>query len=152
MTIAPTREQVMAALFAKLNNHVTGIQTYSRRITLPAEVGKLQLPALFLYRLRETIEPGGGAAPPKRHWDVWIVVVFRNTEKTVAGDTILNPILDSIEDALKPSGAGWVGLGNQTLGGLVQQCKIEGELHLEPGDTDPQGLGGAVIPLHIVIP
>ncbi len=39
-----------------------------------------------------------------------------------------------------------------TLGGLVSWCRIEGRTVVETGDTDPEGLGGALIPLKILVP
>lgn len=148
-----TREQVMGALLTQLSANVVGVKTFTRKIVLPSEIGPVLLPSLSLYRLREKWVSTPNALPNVRHWDVWLILVVKNLNRaTVAGDTIINPILDSIEDALSPSGPGRALMGTQTLGGLVQQVIIEGDIHVEPGDTDPNGIGGAVIPLHIVVP
>lgn len=148
-----TREQVMTALLAQLSANVVGVKTFTRKIVLPSEIGSTLLPSLSLYRLREKWLPTPNALPNVRHWDVWLILVVKNLNRaTVAGDTLINPILDSIEDALAPSGPFRATMGTQTLGGLVQQVLIEGDIHVEPGDTDPNGIGGAVIPLRIVVP
>lgn len=147
-----TREQVMGSLFTLLQNNVVGVKTFSRRIVLPSEIGSVPLPCLSLYRLRETFSPTPNALPNKRNWNVWLILVIQNKDKKVAGDTILNPILDSIENALAPSGPGGALFNTQNLGGLVQYTIIEGDVHLEPGDTDANGIGGAVIPLKILVP
>jgi hypothetical protein len=39
-----------------------------------------------------------------------------------------------------------------TLGGLVHYARIEGIVVKETGDTDSNGLGGAVIPIKIMPP
>lgn len=151
MTVT-SREQVMNTLFTLISTNVVGVKTFSRRIVMPSDIGSVPLPCLTLYRLRETFSPTPNALPNKRNWDVWLILVIQNKDKKVAGDTILNPILDSIENALAPSGPGGALFGTQNLGGLVQYAIIEGQMHLEPGDTDPNGIGGAVIPLKILVP
>lgn len=149
---AVTRQQVTDALFALLEDNIDGIETYSQRFTMPQAVGPQDLPRLMLMWRPEDIQNPGLATPAKRDWEFWIVVVFQNPDKTVAGDTIINPILDAIELALAPSGQGFGAFGSQTLGGLVYSCKIEGPIHRESGDTDSNGLGGAVVPVHVMIP
>lgn len=153
-----SREAVMEALFNLFSGgqtgpggNVTGINSYSRKVILPADVARqgLKLPALMLYRLTEKQQFISDALPPRRIWPVLVVVVFKNTNRaTTAGDTIINPILDSIEACLLPTNP----FGTQNLGGLVQYVKIDGEIMIEPGDTDTDGLGGAVIPLNILVP
>jgi len=150
--MATTREQAMTALFNLLNGKVPGINTYSRRVTLPQACKSQSLPVLMMYERPEEIKNPGLATPAIRTWYVWLLVVFRNPSKVDPGASILNPILDGIEAALAPTGRDLSYQGAQTLGGLVQQCKIEGEIHKELGDTDPDGLGGAIVPLRIVVP
>ncbi len=146
----PTRQEVTNALWALLEDNVAGIKTYSKRFTMPQACKPGDLPTLMLYTRPETIENPGLATPAKKFWTYWLVVVFRNPDKAIAGDTILNPILDSIEDAMAPSGPGFGAFGAQTLGGLVYQAKIEGAIHRESGDIDSDGLGGAVIPINVL--
>lgn len=150
---APTREQIMTALFALLNNNISGVQYYSRRVMLPQDAAQLQrLPALFLWERPEHIEDVGTATPAVRRMHAWILVVIRNTNKAIAGATIINPIIDSIEDAISTTASLTYPLGAQNLGGLVQSVKIVGEIYKELSDTDPNGLGGVIVPLEILIP
>lgn len=63
------------------------------------------------------------------------------------GSSVLNPMLDAIEAALAPTGPS----GYQTLGGLIIDCRIEGEIIKVLGDEDPSGVCGAVIPIMILV-
>lgn len=142
-----TREQIMQALFARLQT-VPGIQTFSRRMTLPAMVPISDQPCLMLWEQAEA--PGVATGlPDKRQYSAWAVVVFTNPDKSVAGATIINPILDEIESAL---GVDDFGRNLCTLGGLVHWARIEGSIVKETGDTDTTGLGGAVVPIKIMPP
>jgi hypothetical protein len=142
-----TRETVMAALFARLQG-IPGILTTSRRMTLPGAVLPGDLPRLMLW---EQLERGANITgqPAKRAWEAWIVIVFANDDPTVPGATIINPMLDAIEAALKIDD---YGRNVCSLGGLVHYARIEGTIVKETGDTDPTGLGGAVVPVKIMPP
>jgi len=147
----PTREQIYGALFALLDQKIPGVVTFSRRMALPGDVPPARQPALLLWEQPERVEDPGRGAPVKRSFEAWVVLYFQNRDKAVAGATILNPLLDAVEAALAPSGGDLV-FNAQTLGGLVNSCEISGEIHKQVGDTDPNGQGGAVVPVRIVVP
>lgn len=141
------REVIMEALFARLQA-IPGIVSTSRRMSLPAQVLPADQPRLMLWEQPETAR-GATSLPDKRVWEAWIVIVFTNPDPTIAGATILNPMLDAIEVALAIDD-----FGQQvcSLGGLVHYARIEGSIVKETGDTDPTGLGGAVVPVKIMPP
>ncbi len=58
--------------------------------------------------------------------------------------TAMNNILDAVDALLKPNA--WE--QEQTLGGLVTHCWIEGEIVISPRDLDNDGL--AVVPIKIL--
>ena len=146
----PTREQVFIALFNLLNGNIAGVVSYNRRMTLPGQIPPAQQPALIVWEQPEKTERAGPGAPKKRIWEAWVVIAFQNASKTAAGATLLNPIIDAIENLIEPTNAM---PGNvQTLGGLVTGCWIAGDTMKETGDTDPNGQGGAVIPIRILVP
>lgn len=142
-----TREQVMTALFARLQS-IPGIVSTSRRMTLPAAVSPGDQPRLMLWEQPE-ITRGGTALPDLRLWEAWVVIVFTNQDLDVPGSTLINPMLEAIEDALRIDDYGH---NNCTLGGLVHYARIEGVIVKETGDTDSNGLGGAVVPIKIMPP
>lgn len=143
----PTRETVMTALFDKLST-MPGFTTYSRRMTLPAQIAPGDLPALMVWEQPERAR-GATGLPDKRVWVAWVVLVFINDDPAIAGATIINPMIDAVEDVLKVDDYGH---NTCTLGQLVHYVRIEGQIIKETGDTDSNGLGGAVIPVTIMPP
>ena len=142
-----SRETIMQALFALLQA-VPGIASSSRRMTLPAQVASADQPCLMLWEQPEIAKNKTGL-PDQRLWEAWVVIVFTNTDTSVAGATIINPILDAIEAVFKPDD---FGRNLCSLGGLVHYARIEGTVIKETGDTDTTGLGGAVVPIKIMPP
>lgn len=147
MTDTPARETVMGALFALLSP-TPGFASVSRRMTLPAQVAPADQPALMLWEQPET-ERIRTAAPPRHLYEVWAVIVFTNPDPTIAGATIINPLLDALEAQLAVDD---FGRNVCSLGGLVHYARVEGTIIKETGDTDPSGLGGAVVPIKIMPP
>lgn len=68
--------------------------------------------------------------------------------KTTPGSAVINPLLDALDGALEPDD---MQTGCLTLGGLVIDCRIEGEIVKALGDEDPSGLCGAIVPLLIEV-
>lgn len=143
----PTREVVFQALFARLQA-IPGVRTTSRRMTLPSQVAPGDMPRLMLWEQPEIARNQTGL-PDKRVWEAWAVIVFVNEDPTVAGATIINPMLEAIEAAL---GVDDFARNVCSLGGLVHYARIEGTVIKETGDTDTTGLGGAVVPIKIMPP
>jgi hypothetical protein len=120
----------------------------TRRMMMPNEAVKGDLPVLIVWEQNEATKVAGRGLPSMRTWEAWLVVYFKNDDPQRPGASIINPILDAIELALAPSPA----IGTQTLGGLVSHCWIEGATAVSLGDVDAEGLGGAVVPVKILVP
>jgi hypothetical protein len=153
MNQGPTREAVFQALYALFYRNITGVATYSRRTSLPAKIGAQQLlpgtAIFFQVELPYEKTTRDGPMPiKKREWHAGALVYFQNLEKSIAGMTIANPLIDAIEALLEPP----AGQYTQQLGGLVEGCWIEGETLKESGDTDENGLGFVWVPLTILVP
>jgi hypothetical protein len=142
-----TREEVMQALFARLQS-IPGVLTTSRRVTLPGAISPGDMPRLMLWEQPE-IATSGTSLPDLRIWEAWVVIAFTNEDQDVAGATIVNPMIEAVEAALAIDD---FARNNCTLGGLVHYARIEGVVVKETGDTDSNGLGGAVIPIKIMPP
>lgn len=158
-----TRETIFQALFALAPSADT-FPTRSRRWqnwqnSLPHQTADIpKLPFLCQYEaFTETVEyKGERGLPPIRTWTVrWLVYAKIPDGQTAgvpdtktSGSEVLNPLLDAIESALAPAP---LDEGVQTLGGLVIDCRIEGEIVKIPGDQDPSGLCGAVVPIKILV-
>lgn len=151
-----TREQAMTALYNLLLPLSQGgnpsFKTISRRLQHWTQVDAGQQPALFLYEKPETHKRQTPAALAMRmlEADIFIYINVGLDANTIPV-TILNPLLDLIDPnsggVLKPDDRVQ---NRQTLGGVVYDCWIEGQLIKVPGDMDGQGI--AVIPVKILLP
>ncbi len=141
-----SREAIYTALFNRLSA-AAAFKTKSRRVKLWSDVNAADKPALFLAQRGESYKQGNEATPQRVTLKA-DVIIYTNVGKdpNVIPSTSLNDLVDAVDAAL----AGDVVTGRQTLGGLVSHCWIEGDILLEPGDLDGDGL--AVIPVRILIP
>jgi len=123
----------------------TGFRTASRRLKLWTDVAAQ--PALFLRTDSEDIAPRAARMPPRvtMRCEVWIYSKAGAAPDAVPAAT-LNYILDAVMRVLEPEPVREV----QTLGGLVHNCWVEGQVELHTGDLDGQAI--AVIPIHILVP
>jgi hypothetical protein len=139
-----TRESIGAALFA-LVQKLTGISNAQRSYIDAMTLGTSNLPALELVEKRERAEFRGTGLPVK--WTlVYYLYLFASTSPNPGEDgaeTILNNLLDTIEKSIGPS----VPTGIQTLGGLVYDVRVNGEIVREPGFAS--GIGAAAIPIEV---
>ena len=136
------RESIHAALFALLSASASFVTT-SRRLQHWSDVPSEQQPALFL------TETGQTATTVKGQPTVWTlqcdVYLYLQTTPDQSPGQMMNPYLDAIETALLPGNAMET---NQTLGGLVSHCWIEGQIQTDEGLLGSQAV--AIIPIKIL--
>lgn len=134
-----TREPIYAALFALLSD-IPGVVLSSRRLRHWTDVPPEEQPALFVTQGNEQADTLTGQ-PTK--WLLSVdVYIYANTANG-SPSTILNPIIDSVVDALMPI------TGNiQTLGGLVSYCRVSGQIETDEGLLGDQAV--AIIPIEIL--
>lgn len=140
------REPIYSALFALVSN-TTGIVTASRRAKAFADISAGQQPALYMEQKSEqqdvtTKMPGKWIL----NVDFLVYVATGGNDSSVIPAMILNPILDEICAKLVPSSP----IGEQTLGGLVARCRIQGSIEIVEGVQGDQAM--AVIPVVIFTP
>lgn len=146
MTTA-SREAVATALF-KLLSSSSGYNTTGRRFITDDQLSACQKPALFMYEHKETHVKSKQITPAVRTLDVDVYIFI------AAGlDPNATPIsqLNNLIDAIDPTTGGVLSPfpgSQQTLGGLVTNVYIDGEILKTPGDIN--GLGVAVIPVKVV--
>jgi hypothetical protein len=151
------REPVMVALKALLDAvtflpTVTGATTWAsnsgvgRRLKLWSDVPDTEQPALFIAVHGENDAYQSETLPSKTTITANLFLYFKTNDPAAVPATDLNYILDGIDAAMAPSPV----TGKQTLGGLVSHCRREGQVMLDPGDIDGQGL--AIIPFKILVP
>lgn len=144
------REEIAAALFERLQSAAL-FRTAGRRLLHWTEVAPADQPALFLGTAKETHEPLGRGDEIKRtlRFTVWVYVHGDGAHDAVPS-TQLNAILDAFEAALSPQPMVDRDTGTCTLGGLVHDCQIEGEIDTDEGLLGAQGY--AQIPIVVIIP
>lgn len=141
------REAIFQALF-DLVKDLPGFVTTSRRARLVKDVPAEEQPALFMEEgPGETVQNPGQGVPPKHLLYVDIGFYARLAEdKNVAPGSILNPLIDAIEAALAPD----EDEEDQTLGKLVEYCRVNGKILKNEGLMD--GQASVVIPVEILVP
>lgn len=135
------REPIYQALFAKLSS-INGFLTKSRRLQHWSDVPAGAQPALFQAQKSENAVKVRGI-PTKWTVDLHLYIYAYSTDANASPSTILNPLVDAIENALAPDST-----GNQTLGGLVSHCSIIGNIETDEGVLGSQAV--AIIPIQIV--
>lgn len=137
-----SREQIAQALFKLLqgvNANITfapaKFQTISRSAFIWARTPPANQPALYLIHSGERATQNSAFGLTK--WNpLFILQIYaqRGGETEAIPDTLIDGMLDGIDATLqsKPQGE------RQTLGGLVTNCWIEGEILFAPGEIASQ--------------
>lgn len=142
------REAIFGALYTLLQT-VPEIKTFGRRYKLAMEVPMESQPALYLVTHRNVYKQMSPKPEIVQLQATIIVYTCDGRDPNVVPVIALNNILDSIDAALQPTSVDF-GVNQNTLGGLVAHCRIEGEVMVDPGDLDGQAV--AQIPIRIVVP
>jgi|SRR6185437_3978582 len=136
------REPIYAALFALLSG-AAGFSTVGRRLQswedTPAQ------PALFQIQAGEKASEKFPGAPLRWQLSVraWIYCQS-DASPTSVPSSVLNPLVDAVVAALSPTPAG----EKQTLGGLVLNAWVDGEIRIFEGVLGQQAV--AIIPISIL--
>lgn len=146
-----TREQIFEALFILgLSSDSSYNQSVSsRKLLLWGDVDREQRPAIFLAERVQKYKEGERAQLLTSKTFFANFFIYTNSKDVAIPATQLNNLLDSLDAALKSDPA-FVMTGKQTLGGLVQNVYIEGDLFFDPGDLDGDGV--AIVPVKILVP
>jgi len=143
-----TREAAFSALFVAVSSaYPWGLA--SRRMKLWSEVPAALRPALFQLESGPETYQWASPATLKRTLEVKLFLYFDARDPTTPGATAINSALDAIDAALAPAGSD-IGLGRQTLGAAVYDCKIMGVPVRDTGDLDGDGL--AVVAVRLIGP
>lgn len=140
------REDIYSALFAivRTASQNAGAKTVSRKLRHWADVPAGEQPAIFQIQKGESSLQRRGV-PAKWTLNVDLYVYVNTTDDPdIAPSTLLNPIIDALEEVMPPNEPD----GPQTLGGLVSHCWITGNLETAEGVLGSQEV--AIIPVEIV--
>lgn len=158
-----TREDVATALlnllltasFITLTSQGQAINfvTSGRRFRMWDDVQGSQKPALFLTEGKEHHMRGDLRTPAIRTimYDAYIFINDgMNKAAQLTPITTINNILDSIDPITDGVLVPDMVSQKQTLGNLVYDCYIEGEIVKVPGDINGQGV--LIIPIKVIMP
>lgn len=146
-----TREQIAAAALALVNGAYAWGQPASPRLVLWGSVDVAQRPAAFLVVAGEThVRKNPTLVLRTLKFKLYVYINARPTDDaTTTGGTQFAQIITSLETALAPAG-GDIFTKRNTLGGLASHCFIEGQVAMDTGDLDGDGV--AIIPISILVP
>ncbi len=139
------REAIYSALFARVSG-ASGIVFSSRKMDVLNSVQAANTPALFMAQRSELAKNSALGAPP-----IWTlnIELFLYVDVGSGSDTVpaslLNPIIDAIESSLSTTNPS----GRQTLGGLVQFARINGEVRIVENTLSTEA--AAIIPVEIIV-
>ena len=136
------RETAYAALFAKLST-VAGFNTISRQLKHWSEVAPPDQPALFQVQGKQIAETTADNIPTRWKLMAELYVYVQNTDPASGFScTTLNNLVDAIDGVLAAT-PGY----RQTLGGVVEHCRIAGEIETDEGVLGAQAV--AIIQIEI---
>jgi hypothetical protein len=149
-----TRNAVMAKILSMLsgitfstpiNNQNTWAIAPSNNLVLWGSLSPEQQPACYLVTHKETDDyMGNGLSRRRLELGIWCYSRADNTPGAVDLDTMMEAFesIFAVQDNYST--------GNNTLGGLVYYCRIQGRVFKDPGDLDGQTL--LIVPLVVEMP
>lgn len=140
------RETIYQALFDLVDStaRAAGAVTTSRKLRHWADVPAVEQPAVFQAQRNESSDQARGR-PEKWTLNVDLYVyVNTSADPAAAPTTLLNPIIDALDDAFQSCAPD----GPVTLGGLVSHAWITGPIETSEGLLGDQEV--AIIPIEIV--
>lgn len=149
-----TRETIYAALYALVSAAVLADGTtpaFARRTRRMRGLDSIPIddqPLLIFQQNGENASYGSVKTPTNWKFGVVLWIFFWNqildeaatvTEPEVTPQTQVNNLVDAVESSLYQS-ADYLLNGRQTLGGLVHHVRIKGEVEVDYGYEDQQGI------------
>lgn len=153
------REAIWAALFAwfqlkLLTSNGGPLITVGRKHVHPNALPQDSQPAMFVVQLREKRMGQKQGTPNKLELHGYLIFYTPAPstdeipgQETQLAATTLNTFFKAVDDAMVPDN---VRTGKFTIGGLVTECVIEGEVDQDPGLFGTQA--AAILPVRILVP
>jgi hypothetical protein len=140
-----TREPIFVALNAQLQPLVTNatIKTLTRRLKHFSDVEPSERPYVCITQGIESI-PKRKRGTPGVYTLRAKIYIYVSTSGGQTPATVLNPILDAIQSAIEPGMP-----DTNTLGGLVQECWIEGDIETFEGTLGDDEV--AIVPIYMTV-
>ena len=137
-----TREAIFAALFTRVSA-AAGFVTSSRTLRHWNDVKPGEQAALFQMEGRQSaVSAYRTPTKWKLHAEIYLYV-HQATSGQADVVVALNTLVDAVMTALAPDYE-----SVQTLGGIVADCRVQGEIETSEGRLGPQAV--AIIPLELI--
>lgn len=149
MQVAIDIEPIMQEFERRLKT-MPSFRTVTRRWQPWDQLADIAQPALVIVEPKETVTDRRGQQSAVKN--IVQLIIYEKVDyqdKEVAPITKLNNLIKEVRQALLPSGAD-ISRNANTLGGLVSNCCIEGDILKDAGILDEQA--SAYIPVTILIP
>ena len=140
-----TREPIYAALFARVATAAKFV-TAARRLRHWSDMTPAEQPALFMRQKTEVAAVPALGAPTLWTLNVELYVYAHASDPYVAPATVLNPLVDAVDEALAPVAA--TGVQDLGLPELVRHAYIAGKVETNEGVLRDQAI--AIIPVEIL--
>ena len=145
----PARVTIVSALFTLLQGVMNFKLKSQRYIPWDQLSPATQFPGLMLWEDGDRYEWRADLLARITLRTKAIIFMSASADLTVAPVQDIDNLLDAIDAALAPSTGMDKVTGRQTLGNLVYNCRIEGEVVKASGDLD--GISLLVVPINITV-
>ena len=139
------RENIYNSLL-NLIGTVAEFKIKDRKLKIWSDISPADMPSLFLLQQKEVSETIRGLPIKWSFYPEIYIYVSVGNETNLNPYTLLNPILDKVCDLFDNTK---LQEGNQTLGGLVHSCKINGGIETDGGILGTTAI--AIIPIEIIV-
>lgn len=138
------REEIYQALF-NLTFGIKQLKTRSRKLKIYSDVLPAECPALFQNQTGERIQQVFARPSVTTLKCDWYLYLNSNGSRNAPQSPQINDMITRISDLFTPT----IGVGTFTLGGLVTQCWIEGDIKIVEGVLGDYSV--AIIPIQITV-
>jgi hypothetical protein len=146
------RKAIAAALLTQLTAS-GGFANSGRRDRAPEQAAAPDKPGIFLVKPREHYRYDGdnrGVPPVRELYFLAAIYTDVGADETAVPSDAIDDLLDAVDTALAPGVQDQLAnSGRQTLGGLVYDCRVEGDVEIASGDV--LGKGTTAVPIVVVL-
>ena len=136
-------EPIYAALWAKISA-IPGVNLFSRRPVVPANLSDGQFPAMFLNQLEiDALCDGSGIGTVFTLPVEILIYVSTGSDPNVVPTVALNGLIDQVRAAIASPMQGF----RQELGGLAYSVYVNGKIEVFEGNQSQHGI--AIVPITI---
>lgn len=143
-----TRRQISQALFARLQKAYSWARS-ERGAEIWSNISPVDQPFLGLLCPRESASQTQAWGETRWERFYFAMVYLRRDQMPLEDGQYFSDLVDDMLDSIDASLAGDLPGEANTLGGLVTQCAIDGDINVDSGILDNQAV--ILVPIHVVV-